>query len=232
MDEINRSREAGSGGYFAMTKSLCGVCKSGVDATIHFRDGRVWMDKTCPRHGAQSCLVSSSVEWYLDCLAFFAAPTPPRRVMKQVSAAGCPFDCGPCTSHQQKVYLPVIPITSACNLDCPICYTVNKNDDPHRLGREQFARILEHLVADHDELDIINFTGGEPTLHPELPAFLEMARAAGVRRLTISTNGLKLLDEGLVRRLAAVDARVILSLDTFRADTDQAMLGATPSARS
>src|SRR5438034_690507 len=103
---------------FATTKSLCGACKRSVDATIVFRDGAVWLTKTCPDHGAQEALVASSVEWYLDCLGFEAKPTPPLRVMKEVSA-GCPFDCGPCRAHEQKVFLPVIPITSACNLDCP-----------------------------------------------------------------------------------------------------------------
>jgi uncharacterized radical SAM superfamily Fe-S cluster-containing enzyme len=201
-----------------------------VDAQIVFRDGQVWLEKSCPEHGPAECLVSSSAEWYTDCLEFFARTTPPKRPMKEVSPEGCPFDCGPCKAHEQKVYLPVIPITSACNLDCPICYTVNKNDDPHRMSREHFQKILEHLVRDHDELDIINFTGGEPTLHPELVELLEMAKQAGIRRLTVSTNGLKLLDEGLVRKLAALEARIILSLDTFSPETDQKMLGANTVA--
>ena len=137
---------------------------------------------------------------------FPASFTKPKRVMKEVEK-GCPMDCGACSAHEQKVYLPVVPITSACNLDCPICYTVNKNESAYRLSKEEMAKILQHLVADHDELDIINFTGGEPTMHPELPEFLKMCREAGIRRLTISTNGLKLLDEDYVRKLAALDAR-------------------------
>jgi 7,8-dihydro-6-hydroxymethylpterin dimethyltransferase len=211
--------------YFSMTKSLCGTCKAPVDAKILFRDDRVYFDKFCPTHGKQECLVASSVEWYLDCLAFVAPHRPPRQARTPV-AAGCPFDCGPCASHQQKVYLPVIPITSACNLDCPICYTVNKNDGAHRLTKDDLQKILDHLLADHDELDIINFTGGEPTLHPELLDFLEMCRAAGIRRLTISTNGLKLRDEAYVRKLAALEARIVLSLDTFRPEVDKVLLGA------
>jgi len=211
--------------YYSMTKSLCASCKQAVDAKIVFKDDRVWFDKFCPDHGKQVVPVASSVEWYLDCLSFVAPARPPARVMKPVEK-GCPFDCGPCASHQQKVYLPVVPITSACNLDCPICYTVNKNDGAHRLSKDGMQRILDHLLADHAELDIINFTGGEPTLHPELPEFLEMCRAAGIRRLTISTNGLKLLDEDYVRRLAALDARIVLSLDTFDPETDKVLLGA------
>ena len=211
--------------YYGMTKTLCAQCKQGVDGKIIFRDGQVFLNKFCPQHGHQECLISSSVEWYLDALTFVAPSHPPSEVHRPVSA-GCPFDCGPCSSHQQKVYLPVIPITSACNLDCPICYTVNKNDDPHYLSMDDFKTILGHLRRQHEELDIINFTGGEPTLHPHLPELLHAARAAGIERLTISTNGLRLLDEDYVRQLAAADARVVLSLDTFRRETDEALLGA------
>jgi uncharacterized radical SAM superfamily Fe-S cluster-containing enzyme len=212
--------------YYSMTKSLCGVCKRSVDAKVLFRDGIVWFDKFCPEHGHQECAVASSVEWYLDALSFFSPNRPPKRISTPVSDAGCPFDCGACPSHQQKVYLPVVPITSACNLDCPICYTINKNDHAHVMTTEEMQTIIRHLVEDHDELDIINFTGGEPTLHPQLIDFLQMCRDAGIRRLTISTNGLKLKDEAYVRRLAALDARIVLSLDTFRPETDKILLGA------
>jgi uncharacterized radical SAM superfamily Fe-S cluster-containing enzyme len=215
--------------YYSMTKSLCGSCKSAVDAKIVIRDDAVYFDKFCPEHGHEQCLVSSSAEWYLDCLTFLAPHRPPKRVMKQVEQ-GCPFDCGACTQHQQKVYLPVIPITSACNLDCPICYTINKNENAHMLSKEDFQKILQHLAEDHDELDIINFTGGEPTLHPQLLGFLEMCRDAGIRRLTISTNGLKLQDESYVRKLAALDARIVLSLDTLDPAVDKIMLGANTVA--
>lgn len=212
--------------YYSMTKSLCATCKRSVDAKIHLVGDEVYFDKFCPDHGHQRCLVASSAEWYLDALSFIAPSTPPRGDIKPVQK-GCPFDCGPCKSHQQKVFMPVVPITSACNLDCPICYTVNKNDDAHMLSVESFAAILKHLGEQHDEMDIINFTGGEPTLHPELPTFLRMAREAGIRRLTVSTNGLKLVSEDYVSELAAADARIVLSLDTFDDEVDKELLGAT-----
>jgi len=211
--------------YYGNTKSICGFCKEPVDAKIHIRGGAVWFDKFCPTHGQEEVLVSSSAAWYLDSLTFLAPHRPPRKVMKAVEK-GCPYDCGPCDSHQQRTYLPVIPITSACNLDCPICYTVNNNNNPHMLSAEEMRQILERLVEHHSEVDIINFTGGEPTMHPQLVEFLEMCREVGIERLTVSTNGLRLLDEGYVQRLAAVDARVILSLDTFDEEVDKQLLGA------
>ena len=48
--------------------------------------------------------------------------------------------------------MPVVPITSACNLDCPICYTVNKNESAHRLSKEAMQKILDHLLEDHPEV--------------------------------------------------------------------------------
>ena len=211
--------------YYSMTKSLCAICKKAVDAKIVFRGGAVFFLKYCPEHGHQECLASSSVEWYLDCLSFVAPSTPPGRVSKPVEH-GCPFDCGACASHQQKVYLPVVPVTSSCNLDCPICYTINKNDDAHHLSREDFQAILAKLKEEHAELDIINFTGGEPTLHPQLPEFMQMCLDAGINRLTISTNGLKLQNEDYVKLLGSLNARIVLSLDTFSPETDKILLGA------
>jgi hypothetical protein len=209
--------------YYATTKSLCATCKRGVDASIVFRDGAVWLDKHCEEHGSSRAQIASSSEWYLDALSFLGPSSAPRADVRPVKA-GCPFDCGPCAMHQKRSAMPVVPITSACNLDCPICYTVNRNAEPYVMPKEAFAALLAQLKG-RDELDIINFTGGEPTLHPELPALLRMARDAGIRRLTVSTNGLR-LDEAYVRELAACDARVVLSLDTFDDAVDEEMLGA------
>jgi 7,8-dihydro-6-hydroxymethylpterin dimethyltransferase len=208
------------------TSGLCGTCKRLVDVEVRVRDGAVYFAKTCPEHGPEEHLVASSAAWYDDALSFEAPCSPPAGDKKPVTL-GCPFDCGPCTEHKQKNFMPVVPITSACNLDCPICYTVNKNEGAHMLSKERFAAILKHLASRGDDLDIINFTGGEPTLHPELVELCRMSREAGYRRLTVSTNGLKLAHEDYVLALAAVDARIVLSLDTFDDETDRKLLGAT-----
>ena len=225
-DASGRGRQAAEHVYYATTKSLCAECRRPVDAKVLFRAGAVHLEKRCPDHGAQSALLASSVDWYLDCLSFEAPAAPPSGAVRPV-AQGCPLDCGPCASHQQRVVLPVVPITSACNLDCPVCYTINRNERPYMMTEETFAAILERLAGRDDDLDIINFTGGEPTLHPDLPKLLRMARDAGIRRLTVSTNGLRLRDEAYVRELAAADVRIVLSLDTFDDATDRVLLGAT-----
>ena len=195
------SRSLSEQTYFSMTKGLCRVCRQAVDAKIVFRGEAVFLDKFCPRHGKEDVLVSSSVEWYLDALSFVAPASPPARTVTATTDAGCPFDCGPCASHQQRVFLPVIPITSACNMSCPVCYTVNRNADAYALSADSLSRLLDRLIEDGTGGDILNFTGGEPTLHPDLLGLLRRARDAGFRQLTISTNGRKLLDEALAKLL-------------------------------
>ncbi len=208
------------------TTSLCTTCKQGVPAEVFERDGRVWMDKFCDAHGVQTVLLASDAAWYHDAMSMPAVLTPPREPAKAVQQ-GCPFDCGACTEHQQSVHLPVVPITSACDLDCPICYTINKNEGAYHMGADEFARVLE-VVQRHDpHLKIINLTGGEPTRHPDLPGIVAQCHAAGIHRVTISTHGLGFIhDDALLEALAKLDARIVLSFNSFDADTNKRMLGA------
>ena len=209
------------------TTGLCGVCKDAIAADVVAReDASVWMKKRCAEHGQQEVRLSDDAAWYERSRAIRPKEKRPRVVAKEV-AQGCPFDCGPCTEHEQAVRLPVVTITSACNLDCPICYVHNKNDGAFHMGPEEFRKILGHLVSDHGgELDIVNFTGGEPTMHPHFLEFLKMAREAGVHRVTICSNGIKLAkDESLVKAIGENGGRIALSFDTFDEAADTLLQG-------
>jgi uncharacterized radical SAM superfamily Fe-S cluster-containing enzyme len=208
------------------TTSLCRHCKNAVPAQVMAVGTEVHMLKRCLVHGAQSVQLSDDAAWYERTRAIATPPAPP--VVRKEVEHGCPFDCGACSSHEQKVRLPVVTITSACNLNCPICYVHNKNEGAFHMKLEDFDKILGHLVKDHGgELDLINFTGGEPTVHPHFLEFIEHARAAGAHRVTICTNGIKLAqDEKVVQRLGELQARVALSFDSFEPSVDQAMQGA------
>jgi hypothetical protein len=211
------------------TASLCRVCKNGVPArVVALPDQSVWMTKKCKDHGPQSVQLSTDAVWYEATRKIAPVTRRPRKVVRRIEH-GCPFDCGSCEAHEQKVRLPVVTITSACNLDCPICYVHNKNEGAFHMGVDEFKQILAHLVedaGDGDPLDIINFTGGEPTLHPHLFDILEAAKASGVHRLTVCSNGIRLAkDEGFVKRLAALGARIALSFDTFEPEADVLLQG-------
>ena len=210
-----------------LTSSLCSICKRGVEAEIVEKSGSVFLRKTCPDHGTRVVLLASDAEWYHETMSYPAQLVAPKHAKNEVKT-GCPYDCGACASHQQTVYLPVIPITSVCNLDCPICYTINKNHEPFHISHEEFSQILGVIQRNDPDMKIINLTGGEPTLHPDLPGIVRLCHQSGIHRVTISTHGLAFIkNERLLEELAELRARIVLSFDSFDDAVNRKMLGAS-----
>jgi hypothetical protein len=57
---------------------------------------------------------------------------------------------------------------------------------------------LDALAAGHDA---VTFTGGEPTMHPALPAIIAAARRRGFTRVGVQTNGRRLREHGYAAAL-------------------------------
>lgn len=206
------------------TTSLCSQCLRAVPGEIVETAGEVRLRKRCPEHGREEALIAADASWYRsldEYPALTRAPSSPRP-----SQQGCPFDCGPCQQHEQTVELPIVPITSACNLDCPICYTHNRNEGAWHMSDAELRALLSHLGRVAPERRLLNLTGGEPTQHPDFLRIVKTCHEAGIHRITISTHGLRFLKEPeLLAELAAIDARVILSFDSFKREANRAMLG-------
>jgi hypothetical protein len=131
---------------------------------------------------------------------------------------GCPESCGFCPEHQQHTCLPVIEITSRCNLQCPVC--LKRFNKPFELDLSQFENILKTLMVSEKTLNVINLSGGEPTLHPDLERFINTTQDHGVTQITVSTNGLVLLDQKNIRALfKKTNTIAALQFDGFRPET-------------
>ena len=142
---------------------------------------------------------------------------------------GCPFDCGLCPDHEQHSCLAIIEINEACNLTCPVCFAASS---VHHEGSRSLAEIecmLDLLVASEGEPDLVQISGGEPTLHPQLFEILAAARRRPIRHLMINTNGVRLAREpGFAERLAAFmpGFEVYLQFDSLKRDALIALRGA------
>lgn len=208
----------------SVTSGLCRSCKKTVPAEVVRVNGQVFLRKSCPTHGSENVLISSSADWYESTVEHATVMTRP--LDARPVQAGCPYDCGPCAAHEQRNHLPVVPITSKCDLDCPICYTHNKNEGAYHMSEDELSSILRHLRHAVADRRILNLTGGEPTQHPAFERIVELCAEMGINRVTISTHGLRFLrDEPLLERLAAMGARIILSFDSFETETNKKMLG-------
>lgn len=206
------------------TTSLCATCKRSIDAELWRTQDTIVMRKHCLEHGQQEVLISSNADWYDKMMQQSPVLTAP--VATRSVSQGCPFDCGPCTKHEQQVLLPIVPITSACNLDCPICYTHNRNSNAFHMSEAELRAILGHIRKADPQQRIINLTGGEPTQHPDFARLVELCHEEGIHRITVSTHGLRFLkDEWLLEKLAKIQVRIVLSFDSFKPGANIEMLG-------
>lgn len=207
--------------FYDTTQSVCTQCLRPVEAKILIKDEQVFMDKWCPAHGTERVLVADDAAYYRLCREVFVkAPEMPQRFATPMQH-GCPYDCGLCPDHMQHSCLSVVEITDHCNLRCPTCYA---GSGPERLTHrslEDVIAMLDAVVASEGEADVVQISGGEPTLHPQLFEILDAARARPIRHLMLNTNGLRIAQEpGFAERLAAYAPgfEVYLQFDSLQRD--------------
>jgi 7,8-dihydro-6-hydroxymethylpterin dimethyltransferase len=213
---------------FHHTQALCGKCRRKVTARAIEIDGRVYLEKFCPEHGLARALIASDAAWYRDSIRYVKPRQKPLDINVR-EFRGCPESCGSCPEHQQHTCLPVIEITGDCNLECPVCL---KGPATHyRMTPDEFGGILDSLQRCEGRIDVLNLSGGEPTLHPQLETLLRMAGDKGVTQVTVSTNGIPLLRNPALRSLFRHTGTIAaLQFDGFRSHTYEMLRGADLAA--
>ena len=209
--------------FYELTRSLCAECRQVVDAQVVIRDGAVYLRKRCPEHGWQEALVSSDAEWHLDSLKYNKPGAIPYD-FATVTDRGCPYDCGLCPEHQQHTCVALIEITTRCNLACPTCFA--DAGTGHDLTVRQVEAMLDRLVETEGQPEVLQFSGGEPTVHPQLPEMLAAAQARHIRYVVINTNGLRVAREpDYVQELARYKPLIYLQFDGLTAATYETLRG-------
>ena len=124
---------------------------------------------------------------------------------------------------------------SGCNLRCPYCHNPGLVLPEQSEGSEiPEAEVLSFLERRKGKLDGVCITGGEPTLQPELPEFLEKLRRLGYA-VKLDTNGCypealaDILERGLVDYVAMdiKNCREKYALTVGRPDFDLAPVEAS-----
>jgi len=125
-------------------------------------------------------------------------------VYSQVSSSEPPRKSEP-VSPLRSVNFHIVP---RCNLRCDFCFATFR-DVRGRLETEDAIRIIRLLAEAGTEK--LNFAGGEPTLHPQLPELIEEAKRLGMTTSVIS-NGFRLLD--VIKRAGGSLDWAALSVDS------------------
>ena len=204
--------------FYDVAVSICSTCYVKVEGKIIFEDGGVYMVKRCPVHGTERVLMADDIDYYRRCREVFIKNPEMPRVFNTPVRWGCPYDCGLCTEHQQHSCLSLIEVTDHCNLECPICYAGSGPSRPHYRSLEHLQRMIDAVVRNEGQPDVVQISGGEPTLHPDFFAILDRAKRAPIHHLMVNTNGLRIAqDEEFAKRLAGYmpDFEVYLQFDSF-----------------
>jgi uncharacterized radical SAM superfamily Fe-S cluster-containing enzyme len=215
--------------FYDSAVSVCSTCLRRVEAKILIKDERVFLEKWCAEHGRERVLIADDAAYYRKSREVFIKPPELPQRFNTEQRWGCPYDCGLCPEHMQHSCLTLVEITDHCNLRCPICYA---ESGPHRPGFRDLAtveRMLDAIVANEGEPDVVQISGGEPTLHPDFFAILDAARQRPIRHLMINTNGLRIAKEpDFAARLATYQPgfEVYLQFDSLRDEVHQELRGA------
>jgi uncharacterized radical SAM superfamily Fe-S cluster-containing enzyme len=155
------------------------------------------LERTCPDHGFHEACIASDARFHWLSLG------------SDANRCGSSCGCGPSATLGKNAAgraagpfevlstcLALIEIVHSCNLACPTCYANSPRPHDGAVDAVPLSDIqsrIEGVIARKGKIEILQLSGGEPTLHPDLFELLAWAREhSGIDYLLINTNGVKL----------------------------------------
>lgn len=214
--------------YYDFTLSLCPQCLKRVDAKIVFENEKVFMLKRCAEHGSSKVLIADDIDYYKR-IRNYNKPSEFPYKFNTKTHYGCPYDCGLCPDHEQHSCLTVVEITDRCNLTCPTCYAGSSPSYGRHRTLEEVKAMLDTIVKNEKEPDVVQISGGEPTVHPDFFEILDYAKKLPIKHLMVNTNGIKIAkDYEFAKKLKSYspDFEIYLQFDSFKDEVLRQMRGA------
>jgi uncharacterized radical SAM superfamily Fe-S cluster-containing enzyme len=209
------------------TVSVCPKCLRQIPARIIEREGSVYMDKICPEHGRTLTLIwQDTAENYLSWLEdggidTSALPHSDEEAGAMLASSGFDLtaEIQPCSS--------ALMTTTRCNMNCPVCFTKDRNEGLYEPSLEECAGMLDFYRDSCGEDALLELCGGEPTVRKDLPEIARMARERGFEYVQLNTNGKKLAESAAYCRelKEAGVTTVYLGFDGFDEKTFTAKYG-------
>jgi uncharacterized radical SAM superfamily Fe-S cluster-containing enzyme len=192
-------------------RSLCPECTKIIEARLFEEDGRVYIEKTCTEHGHVRDLYWSDAEIYLKAEKWAFSDGRGLQNPEVQNATRCPDQCGLCNRHTSHTGLGNIDLTNRCELTCPICFAnANVSDFVYE---PSYDEVIEMLKGFRNEEPVsgrmIQFSGGEPTLHPRFLDIVRAARQMAFSHIQIASNGINLSDHKFAEECAAAGLHTV-----------------------
>lgn len=206
------------------TTGRCPECHAPAPAQVFQRDGQVFLQRTCPEHGPAESRISSDARFY--------------NVSKGSGCCGDDCGCEPSGATSANLFeelstcIALIEIVDSCNLACPTCFA----DSPAQkevdcMSIENFKQRVQGVIDRKGKIEILQLSGGEPTLHPNFFEILEWSQShADIDYVLVNTNGVRLANdsrfaEELDRRYKRGGLQLYLQFDGVQEAAQKALRG-------
>jgi uncharacterized radical SAM superfamily Fe-S cluster-containing enzyme len=107
--------------------------------------------------------------------------------------------------HTSQTALANVDLTNRCNLSCPVCFAnASVAGYLYEPSFDQVRTMLETLRNERPvDARVVQFSGGEPTIHPQFFEILSIARDMRFTHVQAATNGIELADLEFTRKAKA-----------------------------
>jgi len=206
------------------TRSVCPECLKILPAEIFERDNKVWIRKTCPKHGEFEDLYWGDYQMYLKAMRFLHDGKGVSNPNVTIENPLCPTVCGLCKMHKSHTALGNIVVTNRCDLQCFYCFFYAKAMGyVYEPSLEQIRMMLRVMREEKPvRANAVQLTGGEPLMRDDIIDIIRIAKEEGYDHVQLNTNGIRLsLDFELVKRIKQAGVNTIyLSYDGITSQTN------------
>lgn len=195
------------------TRSRCPVCQASCPATVRKVSGSpetIHLFRTCPEHGFFDACISSDARFYwlskgsgaccgggACCAGEGGQDGTLGRNAQPGEALGL--------QEQLSTCLALIEIVDSCNLACPTCFASSpQSTRVQSVPLEQIYSRVQGVIDRKGKIEILQLSGGEPTLHPDFFELLAWCQAnPGIDYVLLNTNGVRIArDAAFSKKLA------------------------------
>jgi len=158
-----------------------------IKAQIIERDGQVWMVKECPIHGKCEDLMAADSKFLEWIEKNFPGRDIPAHNDEDLHRHGSS------TIRHGRGSVLTVDLTNRCNMMCDPCFMdANQVGYVHELNWEEIQEILENATKIKPRRQMsVQFSGGEPTMHPRFLDAVRFARKVGYNSVQAATNGIE-----------------------------------------
>lgn len=109
-------------------------------------------------------------------------------------------------------------------MDCPLCFSEARPG--FSLTLEEVEQMLDDLVRTEGNPEVVQFSGGEPTIHPRIIEFVRAAQTRDIPFVMINTNGKRIAhDDRFLGQLNEVRPSIYFQFDGFERETYRILRG-------